>query len=281
MSKTLKVLILKGLPASGKTTWAKEFVTLNPGWKRINKDLLREMLDSGVWSGKNEKFILRVRDMLILEILDQGFNIIVDDTNLHPKHLQQIKSIVPVGVEVEEKLFEVPLMECIHRDAARPNPVGRRRIFEMWQQFLKPPLKDPNPDQSPAIIVDLDGTLANHSDRSPYDYTKVKQDDCYLDVAHLVNFFSTNYTIIAVSGRPDNARKDTEEWLHEHLIMFDHLFMRKADDNRPDDVVKDEIYERTIKTAYDVQYVLDDRDRVVWMWRQKGLRVLQVAYGPF
>src|SRR5215470_18336584 len=98
---SLKILILKGLPGSGKTTWAKDFiyaspfdergkVTKGPGWKRVNKDDLRNMIDAGQWSGPNEKEILRVRDMLILEFLDQGHSVIVDDTNLHPKHIAQI-----------------------------------------------------------------------------------------------------------------------------------------------------------------------------------------------
>lgn len=38
-----KLLVLKGLPASGKSTYAKELV--NKGWKRVNKDDLRAMID--------------------------------------------------------------------------------------------------------------------------------------------------------------------------------------------------------------------------------------------
>ena len=83
-----KVYMTYGLPSSGKTTWAKQKIEENPNRiKRINKDDLRSMLDCNRWSKDNEKFILKVRDALIDLILGGGFDVIVDDTNLSPKHL--------------------------------------------------------------------------------------------------------------------------------------------------------------------------------------------------
>ncbi len=87
-----KVIILKGLPASGKSTWAKQRLAAEPGaYKRINKDELRAMLDDSHWSKGNERFVLRLRDHLIVAALEDGKHVIVDDTNLHPKHEQQIR----------------------------------------------------------------------------------------------------------------------------------------------------------------------------------------------
>jgi predicted ABC-type ATPase len=61
----------KGLPGSGKTTWAKEMVSKSKGSvKRVNKDDLRAMLDAGEWSKENEKFVLKVRDFIIEKALD-------------------------------------------------------------------------------------------------------------------------------------------------------------------------------------------------------------------
>ena len=57
--------------------------------------------------------------------------------------------------------------------------------------------------------------------------------------------------------------------------------MRQNSDRRPDDVIKAEIYETCIEPYYNVLYVFDDRDRVVKMWREKGLTCLQVAEGNF
>lgn len=60
-----------------------------------------------------------------------------------------------------------------------------------------------------------------------------------------------------------------------------NLFMRTFQDQRPDDVVKAEIYEQYIAPYWHVPYVLDDRRRVVDMWRKRGLTVLDVAGNEF
>jgi len=57
--------------------------------------------------------------------------------------------------------------------------------------------------------------------------------------------------------------------------------MRSQGDTRPDEIVKREIYEEHIKPLYNVDFVLDDRNKVVKMWRSLGLKVLQVAEGNF
>ena len=89
----------KGLPASGKTTWAKSVV----GAKRVNKDDLRAMIDNGKWSKKNERSILAARDNLIIQYLREGSSVIVDDTNLNPKHEQDLRKIA----DTFNALFEI------------------------------------------------------------------------------------------------------------------------------------------------------------------------------
>jgi hypothetical protein len=69
--------------------------------------------------------------------------------------------------------------------------------------------------------------------------------------------------------------------LEKHGIKAMALFMRKSGDYRKDSVVKKEIYERHIKEDFNVEFVLDDRDQVVKMWREQGLVCLQVAEGNF
>ena len=89
------------------------------------------------------------------------------------------------------------------------------------------------------------------------------------------------YKIILVSGRFDTHRKETERWLEKHKIKYHKLFMRHADDRRNDSIIKKEIYEKEIKPNYEVEMVIDDRNRVVAMWRAVGLTCLQVAEGDF
>ena len=82
----MKVIILKGLPASGKSTWALEQTAKHGNYKRINKDDLRAMIDGGKWSKAREQHVLDTRDWFINLCLSRKLNVIVDDTNFAPKH---------------------------------------------------------------------------------------------------------------------------------------------------------------------------------------------------
>ena len=134
-----------------------------------------------------------------------------------------------------------------------------------------------------AIICDIDGTLAHMQDRSPYDWDKVGDDVVDKTIKEILRtFYSTSeYDIILASGRDDVCKQITERWLSKNYIFYDALYMRKHNDCRPDEVIKKEIYDKHIKDKYDVVFVLDDRNKVVKMWREIGLKCLQVAEGDF
>lgn len=284
--------MLKGLPASGKSTWAKEQVKLSKGkTKRVNKDDLRAMIDDGEWSKENEKFILSVRDSIIVDALFQHKNIIVDDTNLAPKHEKDLRHIAEeLDAEFEIKWFDTPLAECIRRDMLRPNPVGKKVIRRFYEQIkdLYEPKIEYNPDLPECIIVDIDGTLAHMNGRSPYDYTKVSTDVVDPVVSDIVRRYRSvdimddnPLYVVIVSGREDSCKPETEQWLQDNHIPYDELHMRKTDDKRDDRIVKKDIFDTWIKNRYNVKFVLDDRNRVVEMWRSLGLKVLQVGEGDF
>lgn len=134
-----------------------------------------------------------------------------------------------------------------------------------------------------AILCDIDGTLAHMKDRSPYDWDRVDEDDVDITIKDIVRTFYTTsiYDIILVSGRDEVCKHKTIRWLSDNRISYDKLFMRKHNDNRPDEVIKKEIYDEHIRNDYDVEFVLDDRNKVVKMWRELGLKCLQVAEGDF
>lgn len=278
------VVLFKGLPASGKSTVAKEKVKLDSAWKRINKDELRAMIDDGKWSHANEKLILKVRDDLILKFLAEGYNVIVDDTNLHPKHEAHIKEIVGDTATVEVQFFDVSVDECIARDLKRENRVGEKVIRKMYTEFLKP---KPEPFQydihlQNAYIFDVDGTLALKGDRGIFEYDKVHLDIANEPVMHVLRMLADrDYNIIICSGRNDDSYDLTSQWLINHDVKYTSLFMRKTGDNRKDSIIKKEIFDNYIKGKYNVMGVFDDRDQVVEMWRQEGLPCFQVNYGDF
>jgi predicted kinase len=132
-----KVIILSGLPASGKTQWANEQIKQFPNrYKNICKDNLRKMFDNSFWSHKNEDFIVKVRNSLILMSVESGFDVIISDTNLNPDHEIQIRLLVEGKAEVEIKFLDVDVNECIRRDVLRQNPVGEKVIMDMYLKYL-------------------------------------------------------------------------------------------------------------------------------------------------
>lgn len=279
----MKLIMTKGLPGSGKTTWAKQYQNDHKNYKVVNKDTLRFTLDDSKWSGLNEKFVLLTRDIIVLSALQHGFSVIIDDTNLAPKHELHLRELAKVydAQFIVQDFTGVSLEACIAQDLKRLNSVGKDVIMKMYHQFLKPaPKLVPYDSNLPnCIICDLDGTLALFGDANPYDRDFSK--DIINDTIALIVEKWDDVDIFIVSGRKDTFRDQTLAWLKKADIPFDMLKMRKADDNRKDAIVKREIYEENIKNEYNVLFVLDDRNQVVEMWRSLGLTCLQVADGDF
>lgn len=278
----LKVIIYKGLPASGKSTDAKLILGENPNsYKRINKDDLRAMLDDSKHSDDAEKFVLQVRDILILKAIENGKHVLIDDINLAPKHEIRIRELVKGKAEVIIKDFtNVPVEVCIKRDLKRLNSVGEAVIRKMHKQFLEKKEEYIEDENLPkAILVDIDGTLAMMNDRSPFDWSKVGEDSCNGIVKRLVNDYEGR--VIVMSGRDGVCRKETIEWLRDNEIDYDLLFMREQGNSEKDSIVKRRLFEENVRGKYFIEYVLDDRNQVVEMWRGMGLICLQVAEGNF
>jgi len=88
--------------------------------------------------------------------------------------------------------------------------------------------------------------------------------------------------IILLSGRSELYAPQTVEWLEKHDIPFSYLYMRKVGDNRKDSIIKRELFEEFVENKFYVEFVLDDRDQVVDLWRKDlNLPCFQVYYGDF
>ncbi len=278
-----------GLPASGKSTWAKALVLKEAGrWVRVNKDSLREMCHSSRFSKSNEKFVVKLRNLIILEALADGKNVVVDDTNLHPKHIRAVTELVKgeAVVEINDSFLSVPVETCIRRDLGRLTSVGKDVIMQMYRQFIAPNAPPPvhNPDLADVIVVDMDGTLALLGDgeaflenRSPNEVSRCDRDQPNLPVLHTILKWQETHSIIVISGRTDDARVKTEAWLTAYGIKYEALHMRAVGDLRPDTLIQQEIYDRHLAGKVNVIAVFDDRAAAVELWRRLGLMVFQVA----
>jgi hypothetical protein len=142
----------------------------------------------------------------------------------------------------------------------------------------------PNHRKKPAWLVDIDGTMTlGPHQRGPFEWDKVGNDQPNGPVMRLVRaLYYDGYEIVFVSGRSEECRGRTENWLWQYFLhrKFE-IFMRSAGDYRKDAIIKQEIFDAHIRDNYWVQGVLDDRQQVVDMWREMGLTCLQVAPGDF
>lgn len=290
------VLLLKGLPASGKSTYAKQLVDQHPGsYKRLNKDELRAMLDNSSHSDANEKFVEKVRNLMLVEALREGKHVVIDDTNMSVKPVERIRLVLDQytketgeQVKMEIKEIDTPLEECLARDAVREKKVGKNVIMRMYKQHVLGDERGPHYQAQDttlpsAIICDLDGTLAILKGRSPYDAVGCEFDHLNAPVVDLVKTYEQlGHHVILMSGREEKARPATERWLATHGIQYHALYMRATGDQRKDSTVKKELFEAHVRGKYFVRFVLDDRDQVVDLWRlELGLPCLQVNYGDF
>ena len=132
-----KLVVLRGLPGSGKTTFAKQLVD-RFGYKRFNKDDLKEMLDNGFYSRKNEAFITEVMYTMITMALKNKFDVIVDNVNFHPYHLRRCTDIAEKSeAELVIHNFEASLEVCIERDLQRTKGrVGKETIEKIYNKWF-------------------------------------------------------------------------------------------------------------------------------------------------
>lgn len=309
----LKVVLTVGIPASGKSTWAKAEVAKDPAnWVRINNDDLRAMMNGSVWSSDYEKIITDTRNYLIRDALKRNKNVMIDNVNLNRRHFDDVCKIAKSlnkNIQVFEKDFFIDLDEALARDAKRDGKasVGENVIKKWWKEsggkqfkFFKPRVQifaegsstqvnesemlkiDPNLPM--AVLCDLDGTLALLNGRNPYDASHCENDLPNIPVIESLKlYYKAGYKIIFCSGREDKYEAQTRVFIEAYCEGIDEykLYMRKSQDFRKDALIKEEIYESRISGKYNVLLVLDDRDQVVEFWRSKGLTCFQVAPGNF
>ena len=134
-----------------------------------------------------------------------------------------------------------------------------------------------------AVICDLDGTLSLLNGRDPYDASSADEDLLNVPVARVLQMAKAQgYKVILLSGREQLYREPTERFLSKHQIAYDLLLMRTTNDYRKDNIIKKELFQQEIAGKYFIEFLLDDRNQVVDMWRKDlQLPCFQVNYGDF
>lgn len=287
-----KLVLLVGAPGAGKSTLSKKYV--DEGYVRVNQD------DQG-------KRHLALFDEAILS----QKSIIVDRMGFTKQQRSRYLEIAKEhGYETEIIILYVPSSICLERAFKRTDhptvkdqDTAKKAVHYFFSKYEK--VEDNEADKItklgqsgygyPAIICDLDGTLCDVEHRQHFVRREGKKDwrGFFLgmvddtpkkNVLEILKRFSKDHDIVFCSGRPKEYEQLTTEWLYRHLegCGFSwHLFMREAGDHRPDSIVKEIILDFEILTQWKPTFVLDDRDQVVKMWRERGMECHQVAPGDF
>lgn len=300
--------ITRGYSGSGKTTLAKA-----SGKVRVNRDDLRAMMglpNPGTY--QQEQAVTATQRAHVAALLERGLDVIVDDTNLKLRFARDWADLAAeLGVDFEVIDVTTPRDECIRRNMKRAEEGERFVPFEVidrqaerfpisqWKpvtareqvEHAWTPYALPGGDGlfETIYLVDIDGTIAKKQQgegtRGWREYFRVGEDRPNVGVIDIVQDLKyAGHKIVFMSGRKDYCRETTRSWLKHYLgewTVASPLFMRADEDNRSDDIVKHELFHEHIQGRYVVRGVLDDRDRVVAMWRAIGLTVLQVDYGNF
>ncbi|QFG12904.1 polynucleotide kinase [Arthrobacter phage Mimi] len=310
----VEIKLVRGLPASGKSTWAKQWVAENEDWRiRINRDDIRHQIVNKYWplSRMQEDHTTLMEEAMVTAAIKAKVSVVIDATHLRASYIKRWYDIGNrLGVPVTVQDFETDVEECVKRDWVRgqagQRAVGEDVIRDLHKRFFVkgklPKIPENtvaelsgrayvrNRDLPKAVWVDVDGTLAERVHdlapqpvRGPFDEHRVGEDAVIEHIADLVRLLHKDgYKIVIMSGRSDACQEQTERWLIENNIPYDDIFMRESGDQRKDSVVKEDLFWNKVAPKYDIEFALDDRQQVVDHTREVlKIPVLQVQPGNF
>jgi predicted kinase len=291
--------IMQGLPGSGKSAMCDELrLDLYNKVTVISKDEIRATDPS-----LNERQVHAKQRELLQDAMISRASIILDNCNLDERTLNEYHAQTK-QFQYQEEIVQSPYWNdveaCIANDAIRREAgeryVGRSVIRQMAQRhgLIGKPPRERRPK---TIICDLDGTLCDIKHRRhfvdgtdgskkdwPGFFEALTEDTLNEAVAKTVQLYhNAGYYVIYLSGRNGKYRRLTENWIEDNSVDWHFaLYMRNDADRRDDTIIKADLYDKYVEPYFDVQLVLDDRDRVVEQWRDKyGLPTFQVAAGNF
>ena len=301
-----KLFILVGAPGSGKSTFARYFLRTEDNWIRVNRDDFRLLqFGDSLMIPFYEERISKMVEASVLTLLKSDTNVIIDATNTSLRTIQDMIHTYTEYADISFKVFDLPVDELVKRCDKRYEETGKfisKSVVERNVANLKHTLEKfdfaPIPRKvqvattsyatqdknlPKAVICDLDGTLSLLNGRDPYNAATCDNDLLNEPVAAALKMAKQQgYQVILLSGREDKFREPTVRFLDKHQIGYDLLLMRTSNDFRKDNIIKRELFEGEIQGKYFVEFLLDDRNQVVDMWRKDlHLPCFQVNYGDF
>ena len=301
-----KLLILVGAPGSGKSTFARYFLRTEDNWVRVNRDDFRLMqFGDTLMSPFYEERITKMVEASVITLLKNHTNVIIDATNSSLRTLEDMVRTYTEYADISFKVFDLSVEELVKRCDKRYEQTGEfipksaieKHVTQLQytkEKFDFKPIPRTVKEATltytaqdstlpKAVICDLDGTLSLLNGRDPYDASSADEDLLNVPVARVLQMAKAQgYKVILLSGREQLYREPTERFLSKHQIAYDLLLMRTTNDYRKDNIIKKELFQQEIAGKYFIEFLLDDRNQVVDMWRKDlQLPCFQVNYGDF
>ena len=308
MTRSPVMRIMRGLPASGKTTKSLYWVSLDPEWRvRVSRDDIRMAQKAeDVYNIMRESNITLLHDAMIDTALKAGLSVVVDNLNLRSSYVRDLYKIAnKYNATVEFHDVTTDVEECVTRDKNREFPVGEEVIRDFANRYIRkgqlpePPVNEPearesdkayvpNPNLPKAVWLDADGTFFSMftdgvPHRGPFEWDKVHMDHPIEAVVDTVKALQKDgYKIIVMSGRDEVCFDDTRDAFIKHGVVPDAVFMRPKGSMEKDWKIKRDLFWTHVAPNYDVRFALDDRQQVVDYTRNVlKIPVFQVAPGDF
>jgi predicted kinase len=297
-----ELIICRGIQGSGKSTWAKEWAKALPTHRiRFNWDDMRNMMgEYWVPERENTGVLKTLRASFLEEMMRKEWDIVIDNMNLNPKDWEFYEGIVKTfneanptkKYEVKYKDFFTPVEECIRRDAMRPNPIGEAVIRATWKRYRHfiickeiedkyNSMKTYDAQKRDCVVVDMDSTICVNLTGRPF-YTDDWAEKCIYDTPLTgpisilrAQKMTGTCDVIILTGRREDGRAQTEEWLKTYNVPYDRLFMRGINDYTKGDAFKEKILNEFILPKYNVLFAMDDDNKCVQMYRRNGIICLQ------
>ena len=301
-----KLLILVGAPGSGKSTFARYFLRTEDNWVRVNRDDFRLMqFGDTLMSPFYEERITKMVEASVITLLKNHTNVIIDATNSSLRTLEDMVHTYTEYADISFKVFDLSVEELVKRCDKRYEQTGKfipksaieKHVTQLQytkEKFDFKPIPRTVKEATltytaqdstlpKAVICDLDGTLSLLNGRDPYDASSADEALLNVPVARVLQMAKAQgYKVILLSGREQLYREPTEHFLSKHQIAYDLLLMRTTNDYRKDNIIKKELFQQEIVGKYFIEFLLDDRNQVVDMWRKDlQLPCFQVNYGDF
>lgn len=284
-----KLILTVGMSSSGKTSFTEQFIRNNNNWVDLNRDDMRFRLfcdgkrdwTKYKFTKPNEQRVTVSIDRIAKWAVETNRNIIVSDTNLNPKIRQKWKDFAEqYGYEYEEKPFVVTWDEARKRNIQREGGIAESILWDQYlrmNEYMGRKIYSGTPDKPKAVIIDVDGTIAEMNGRKPYEWDKVDTDKPRYDIIAMIHGLtdSMNLKPVFLSGRDSICSHKTYLWIKSYVFDGSEdfpLFMRSIKDHRPDYVVKEKLFWEHVAPEYDVVSAIDDRPQVLRLWRELGIK---------